>query len=200
VRSSDPPSDSKVQAPANLPSCLSAPLQSMTAVARRSDSPFEAQTASGEPDTAFAQRTAPSPARRLRRSERHRAEARDRAEARTGHTPVQPKSDTMSRTARQTRDSPKRATPCSRIPHARRERQARNSEHPRVDTSDRSRGISSRSIAQRTHGLRTPGEPSPPRSSTDPAPSHRRGNATGTSRSIAEATYRTIRFVRSRAR
>jgi hypothetical protein len=43
-----------MQAPVNPPSCLSAPLQSMTAVARRTDSPLAGQTASGKPDTAFA--------------------------------------------------------------------------------------------------------------------------------------------------
>lgn len=129
-----------------------------------------------------------------------RAEAQDRAEARAGHTPVQPKSDTMSRTARQTRDSPKQVELCS--PHSTCSPRTASAELGtsacrRQRPKPRHQLTEHRSTHSRpSHTRRT----SPPRSSADPAPSHRRGNATGTSRSIAEATYRTIRLIRSRVR
>jgi hypothetical protein len=102
-----------MQAPANLPSSLSAPLQSMTAVAVVQTPRSKLQTASGEPDTAFAAANGTVSRSSPPKKRASRAEAQDRAEARAGHTPVQPKLDTVSRTARQTRDSPKQVEPCS---------------------------------------------------------------------------------------
>jgi hypothetical protein len=189
-----------MQAPANLPSSLSAPLQSMTAVAVVQTPRSKLQTASGEPDTAFAAANGTVSRSSPPKKRASRAEAQDRAEARAGHTPVQPKLDTVSRTARQTRDSPKQVEPCSPRSAGSPRTTSAEPEAPRVDTSDRSRGINSRSVTQAHPRPSHVEEPSPPRSNADQAPSHRRGNATGTSRFIAETTYRTIRFVRSQAR
>ena len=85
----------------------------MTAVAVVQTPRSKLQTASGEPDTAFAAANGTVSRSSPPKKRASRAEAQDRAEARAGHTPVQPKPDTVSRTARQTRDSPKQVEPCS---------------------------------------------------------------------------------------
>lgn len=183
-----------MQASGGPPSCLSAPLQSIAAVARRSDSPLAPDTAFGKPNTASSHERHRLP---LVASEEATIRAPKRGTGGSTHrasidpTEVGP----TGRTARRARDSPKRIQLCS--PRSTRSLQAASvatqsthvpkSRQPKPRDQAHEAPLCASTTITRARRIRSP------LVQHDPALSHRRGNATGASRHTAEAAHRAIR-------
>jgi hypothetical protein len=191
-----------MQAPANQPSCLSAPLQSMTAAAAVQTPRSHRKTASDQnrtphsrdeqyrllrllPKKQMATRRGAKPCRSARRTSTHPAEA-----------------ELVDIATRRTRGSPKQAD--SRSPRSRvspRTAIVEFSGHPDINVSDRSHAIitadASTLCTSQTSALWRSSATSGP--VPDPSPYHRRGSATCVLSHATEAA-RVIDPVRPAAR